>query len=127
MRRTNAFTLVELMIVIVLLSILTALVIPRFRSYRDSAEEAAEQSIVKNVRAGIQTYYANHVSMGEPTFPTTLDEAQPGSKASGNNPFFDKVVEVPLKRDWTKGGDINTYISTRGNTFTYDPNTGAFK
>jgi type II secretory pathway pseudopilin PulG len=120
--------MVEVMIVVVLLSILAALVIPRFADAQDRASDAAETKIVKSVRTAIDAYRANQVMHnGGQVFPSKLDDAPPNSSAGPTNKFFEHVMDVPLTSRWSKGGDIHTYISPAGNEFTYTPETGKFE
>lgn len=76
MRRTlgQAFTLVELVIVIAIVGILAAIAIPRFIDIRSQAYVAQRDGIVGSVRAGILTTAAkNQVDGGSGTFPPNLE------------------------------------------------------
>ena len=71
--RKQAFTLIELVMVIAILGILAAVAIPRFIDLSGQAEEAAEEGVVGSVRSGVYTYYAEWRD-----FPLTLDTAGNG-------------------------------------------------
>jgi prepilin-type N-terminal cleavage/methylation domain-containing protein len=47
--RNKAFTLIEMIIVIVIIGILAAIVVPQFMSIRDTAVNAALESSVNNI------------------------------------------------------------------------------
>ena len=69
-RKSRAFTLVELLVVIVVLSILAAVAIPRFSTAADDARSAATQSTLAGVRSAIATFRMNAVINGSDPFPT---------------------------------------------------------
>ena len=56
----KGFTFVEILIVVLVLSVLAAIAIPMFQSYRTKAYNSAALSDLKNVRTVLETYYAEH-------------------------------------------------------------------
>jgi general secretion pathway protein G len=56
----RGFTLVELVIVVLILSVLAAIVIPQFTSSTDDAKLAALDSSLSGVRTAIDMYYQQH-------------------------------------------------------------------
>ncbi len=56
----QGFTLVELLIVVIILSILAAIVIPQFSASTDDAKTASAQSTLANLRSVIDLYYQQH-------------------------------------------------------------------
>ncbi len=72
----QGFTLVELLIVVIILSILAAIVIPQFSASTDDAKAASLDSTLGNLRSMIDLYYQQH---GE--YPGALTAAP--SKACG--------------------------------------------
>lgn len=70
MRTTKAFTLVEVLIVVVILGILSAVVIPRFAGASDDARTSATQSTVASVRSAIATYRTGAIIQGDAPYPT---------------------------------------------------------
>src|SRR3954468_7168402 len=60
-RKTNsAFTLIEILIVVIILGILAAIVIPRFANASKDAKRAALSSQLNSIRAQIQLYIIEH-------------------------------------------------------------------
>jgi len=59
-RKNQAFTLVEILIVVVILGILAAIIIPRFANASKDARRAALASQLNAVRAQIQLYTIEH-------------------------------------------------------------------
>ena len=56
--RRNAFTLIEILIVVVILGILAAVVVPQFTSAADDANDAAVRSQLQTLRGQIELYRA---------------------------------------------------------------------
>lgn len=59
-RGTHGFTLVELLIVVIILSILAAIVVPQFASSTDDAKLASLDTTLSNMRASLDLYYQQH-------------------------------------------------------------------
>ena len=68
--RRRAFTLIELIAVIVVLAILAGVAVPRYFDYTDRAKASAVQGTVGNIRSAIQNFYANASLAGTPAYPT---------------------------------------------------------
>jgi len=66
----TAFSLVEVLIVVVVLSILAAIAIPQFSGATDDARSASTQSTLAGVRSAIATHRMNAVINGNDPFPT---------------------------------------------------------
>jgi prepilin-type N-terminal cleavage/methylation domain-containing protein len=60
--RRNAFTLIEILIVVVILGILAAVVVPQFTSAADDANDAAVRSQLQTLRGQIELYRAQQGS-----------------------------------------------------------------
>lgn len=69
----RAFTLVELIVVIVVLAILSGVAIPKYFDYAQKAKESACKGTLGAVRSGIANFHANSiVSNGTATWPTLV-------------------------------------------------------
>ena len=53
----KGFTLIELVMVIVITGILSAVAVPKYFDLQDKAKLAAENGVVGGVRSGIYTYF----------------------------------------------------------------------
>ncbi|NQY41807.1 MAG: prepilin-type N-terminal cleavage/methylation domain-containing protein [Legionellales bacterium] len=74
MVKSNGFTLIELISIIIILGILSAVAIPRYYSYKADAQLTMVKATLGNVRTAIQHYYLNRaVTDGEPEYPTFLE------------------------------------------------------
>ncbi len=69
-RRNAAFTLIELIAVIIVLAILAGVAVPRYFDYTDRARTSAMQGTLGNIRSAIGNFYANASLNGTPAYPT---------------------------------------------------------
>jgi prepilin-type N-terminal cleavage/methylation domain-containing protein len=67
-RRRSGFTLIELLIVVVIVGILAAMAIPKFRSTKNKANFAAIKSDLKNLSTAEESFFYEHR-----TYTTDLD------------------------------------------------------
>ena len=67
-RKNRAFTLIEILIVVIILGILAAIVVPRFANASKDAKKASLSSQLSAVRAQIQLYTIEHGDQRPPNF-----------------------------------------------------------
>ncbi len=58
----RAFTLIELLIVVVIIGILAAIAIPKFANTKDRANTAAMKSDLKNLASAMEAYFTDNSS-----------------------------------------------------------------
>lgn len=73
MRHHKAFSMIELMVVVVILGILAAVVVPRFAGATEHARTASTESTVAAVRASIAAFRTAAVIAGDEPFPTIAE------------------------------------------------------
>lgn len=89
----RAFSLVEIMIVVVIMGILAAVAIPRFVGATDDARTAAAESTVGAVRASIASFRTAAVISGDDPFPSLAELTGVGGEGTviksdlPSNPF----------------------------------------
>lgn len=67
----GGFTLIELVIIIVVLGILSAVAIPKYQNITSEAKEASCRAALGGLRSGITIYYANQaVTTGTAAWPS---------------------------------------------------------
>lgn len=134
-----AFTMVELVFVIVILGILAAVAIPRLGASRDDAVLVKGQSQVSAIRSGIALQKSKRLLEGTPTplpnldFITNynVDNQRLFNFADGNT---SNVLEYPIVSQTNRdGGWVKTNANSYAfrfmgvvNTFDYNATSGAF-
>ncbi|MEW6250903.1 MAG: type II secretion system protein [Planctomycetota bacterium] len=122
----TAFTLVELVMVIVIIGLLAAVVIPRFGDMRSEAQNAAETGAVSAVQSGVKLAYMTELAKGNGAYPSALDSATNGA-ASSTNPLFTSVIDGGVTDpNWEKTGANAYKYKPTTHAYTYTPATGTF-
>jgi len=138
--KRKAFTMIELVFVIVVLGILAAIAIPRFAATRDDAQIAKGRSDVAAIRAAIVSERQGRLMQGQSNYISKLDQITATSATSGllfddndSNPANGSLLQYGIvagsgNGKWAKiGAAAYTYtILGTAVTFTYTANTGAF-
>lgn len=89
-RPAAAFSLLEVMVVVLVLGILAAVVVPRFDNVTNDARTSALQGALGGVRSGLASHRTRAVIAGDPAFPTLGELTTPGTVVEGTfpaNPF----------------------------------------
>lgn len=133
-----AFTMIELVFVIVVLGILAAVAIPRLAASRDDAILVKGQSQVSAIRSGISLQRSRLMMEGNVSFPNPLDNATANAANQRLFNFSDgnasNILEYPIISEvnkdgsWVKTG-TNTYafrMNGVDNNFTYSNTNGTF-
>ncbi len=130
--------MIELVFVIVILGILTAIALPRFGGVREDAVISKGKAEIATIRAGIALLKSQRLLEGNTTLPPKLDAAAANTPGASlfNGGTYGNVLSSPLyakenNKDygWTKSDDTTYkyYVSGTGITFTYDKTTtGSF-
>src|SRR5262245_21540690 len=121
--RRRAFTLIELIAVLVVLAILAGVALPKFLNYAAQAKASSCKGKLAIVRSGIASYRTNAAARGEAEFPSlaqletthvVLGEPIPENPYNGSN---DVVATV-----WNPAAPPVTGPAG----WNYDPLTGKF-
>lgn len=127
----NAFTMVELVFVIVILGILAAVAIPRLAATRVDAEITKGIADVSSIRSAIVTERQGRLITGTNTFIANGT----GADQMDENGLFGGVLTYPLANTantngkWSATAGSGTYVYRIGGvdtTFTYASGTGLF-
>ena len=98
----KAFTMIELVFVIVIIGILAGIALPRLAATRDDAFISKARTTVGALRSAISTERQKRILRG------VFDDIN-GSTAVG-------LLEYGLSSDWDVDGDTFTYTAPNGNT-----------
>lgn len=118
----NAFTLIELLIVIAILGILMALLFPAVGVAIDNARRASAKNDVVQIATavtGYETEYGRLPGTNASGAQMTADvlSALMGSNANGLNPRQIVFLEVPTARKGKGGQSNNTYVDPWGQPY----------
>lgn len=137
----TAFTMIELVFVVVILGILATVAVPKMLVTRDDAIVSKARSTISAIQAGIETIKARNILTSNGGYPTVLDTVT--TFDADNQLLFyndtnssESILQTPVisKKDvggnWVKTA-ANTYdlYLTNSTTlsFTYSPTNGRFK
>ncbi|MDD4854923.1 MAG: type II secretion system protein [Sulfuricurvum sp.] len=133
--KRKAFTMIELVFVIVVLGILAAIAIPKFAATRDDAQIAKGRSDVAAIRAAIVSERQGRLMQGDSKYIQVLSGGSTGSSTllfEGNGTSV--LLQYGISPDssnghWTKTSDTVYvfHVMNEDNTFTYTPSDGKFQ
>ena len=137
-RMASAFTLVEILIVVIILGILAAIVIPQFTNASEDAKQSSMDSIVQTVQSQLELYKVQHNenypgdnggALDSATFwtqLTTRTDPDGAADANGFGPYLKDIPENPVA---TGGTVLDAAVGNAGETgwyFDFTGGTGAF-
>ena len=131
----KSFTMLELIFVIVVIGILSAVAVPRLFATRDDAVLVRVKTDVANIRSAIANLRSKNLMKGEASYPEALDDADTGEgeELFDGNESIGILLDYPVysKSDeghWMKTDDTNYTVKVmRHNVkFNYYPSNGHF-
>ncbi len=122
-----AFTMIELVFVIVVIGILASIAIPRLAATRDDAQIAKGRSDVAAIRSAIMNERQGRLLTGQTDFIPTL-----GTTFQGDGGRVLMTYPPSTGNDngeWSSedGLTFTYHVMNSDNTFTYDPDDGSFQ
>ncbi len=115
MRETKlreAFTMIELVFVIVVIGILASVALPKLWVTRDDAIISKGRADIATIRSAISTVRQKNLLEGNPSYPAILDSALVNTE---NEPLFTEILDYPV---YAKNTDGN-WMKTGANEYTY--------
>ncbi|CAA6813893.1 MAG: Pseudopilin domain-containing protein [uncultured Campylobacterales bacterium] len=140
----TAFTMIELVFVIVVLGILATVAVPRLLVTRDDAIYSKARAEISAIQSGIETQKSKNILSGVRGYPSNLDDVNSTSTPSYNandqllfykDDSSNSVLQTPVfskigfAGHWVKTADniYTLYIeNTKPVVFTYNNSTGRF-
>ena len=98
----SAFTMIELVFVIVVIGILSAIAIPKFATTRNDAITARGRSTVAALRSALSTLRQKNILKGN------FDDI--------NGSALESEIDYGLGSDWSRSGDTFTFTAPDGST-----------
>lgn len=121
--RTRAFTLVEILIVVIILGILAAIVVPQYSKATEDSKITAAKDQLEKVRRALGVYYVRengmwpNVTAGDGTWGGMISNSY--MRTPPVNPY---VGSAAAKVVILRNSPDNAYQSTHG--WVFDPATG---
>ncbi|MES9992757.1 MAG: type II secretion system major pseudopilin GspG [Candidatus Thiodiazotropha sp.] len=104
--KNKGFTLIEVMVVVVILSILAAIVVPKIMDRPEQARITKAKSDIRALEAALNLYRLDNM-----TYPTT---------DQGLEALVSKPTDSPEPRNWKEGGYLDRLpVDPWGNTYLY--------
>ena len=131
--RNSAFTLIEVLIVVVIMAVLAATVIPQFASSTTDAKESTAKFNMHSLRSQIELYQIHHgkyPSLTDNSLPQMLDatDADGTISASGAyGPYLDSIPPNPFDSEsliYAAGSDSPTKETTEAKGWQYHEASG---
>jgi len=126
--KRSAFTLVEILIVVIILGILAAIVIPQFTEASNDARESALSSDLQTVRSQLELYKVQHLER----YPSVnesgaADTANFVARMTGKTDPDGKINAAGVLGPYLQKFPTNPFVSTSANGVTFgtaDPAPG---
>ncbi len=120
-RRNSAFTLVEILIVVIILGILAAIVIPQFTNASQDARKSSLTSQLQTLRSQIELYKLQHkdvlpdlVTNWDPLTTKTDSDGAASTATDAFGPYMQAVPSNPLNGETgVQNGDGSAAVSTK--------------
>ena len=121
----RAFTLIELLAVVIILAILAGVAIPKFIDYRDRARESGCKGVLSGVRAALASFYVDKaITAGAAAYPTIGELGTVGTvmqEAIPRNPYNNKLALFPMAK-----ADADSRNNNNIGGWAYFDGTGGF-
>jgi prepilin-type N-terminal cleavage/methylation domain-containing protein len=118
MRNRNGFSLIELLLVVTVILIISAIAVPNFLRSRQRANEASAVASIRVINTASVTYSMTYPNLGYPASLATLGGANPCTASSTQACLIDDLIAQGVKSGysfiWTGDGATPsvTYLIT---------------
>jgi len=121
--RRSAFTLIELIAVLVVLAILSGVALPKYFDYRERAQISAAQGARAALSTAVINMYLANQSQGIDEFPASLGEVLDNDDSKHlYNPWW--TPNIPVYIDDPNAGPDKMFVQTK--VLEQSPRTGAY-
>ena len=116
----KAFTMIELVFVIIILGVLASLAVPKLITGKDDALIAKSIEQISTIRTGIKNYNDSNKLNEKDSYPSSLED--------DDTQLFSNVLSGAALKEWSKTTN-DTYtinLSGKNATFKYNSSNGKF-
>ncbi len=135
----NAFTLIEVLIVVIIMAVLAATIIPQFSSSTNDAKSSSVAFNLQTIRSQIQLYMVQHLGATPPLATFTAQMTGPtdvNGNTTGTNLIYGPYFQGEVPTNPFNGSNTLVAVATAGTVPTgpngttagwqYDATTGGF-
>jgi prepilin-type N-terminal cleavage/methylation domain-containing protein len=101
MRYRNGFSLIELLLVVTVILIISAIAVPNFLRSRQRANEASAVASIRVINSAAVTYSMTYPDLGYPAQLTTLGGANPCTASSTRACLVDDLLALGVKSGYS--------------------------
>ncbi len=101
MKNRNGFSLVELLLVVAVILIISAIAIPNFLRSRERANEASAVASMRLINTAAVTYSVTYSNLGYPVSLTAMGGANPCTASSAQACLLDDVLAQGTKSGYS--------------------------
>ncbi|MGB2592698.1 MAG: prepilin-type N-terminal cleavage/methylation domain-containing protein [Candidatus Acidiferrum sp.] len=116
MKSQKGFSLIELLIVVAIILIISAIAIPTYMRSRMQANEASAVSSLRLINTAAITYFSTYQQVGYPPTLTSMGGASPCTSTSTSACMLDDTVAEGTKSGynfaWTSDGNVPSVAYT---------------
>ncbi|HPM23890.1 MAG TPA: type II secretion system protein, partial [Phycisphaerae bacterium] len=113
-RRRWAFTLIELLTVVAIISLLISILVPSLSGARDAAKNAKTRSIMKAAGEGLELFRnENEQELRGNNYPPSTPGDDPTESGNNNSPGNEELCGAQWLVRYLLGKDLNGYVARR--------------
>jgi type IV pilus assembly protein PilA len=101
MRNRNGFSLIELLLVVTVILIISAIAVPNFLRSRQRANEASAVASIRVINTAAVTYSMTYPNLGYPATLATLGGANPCTASSTQACLLDDLIAQGVKSGYS--------------------------